>query len=519
MAIPLEPDDIIRSGGTGMDDIDKHKLTKTPFPRLAVFAAWGIIILGGVLRLRQYFSGRSLWLDEAMLALNIIERDVPGLFKPLGYEQGAPIGFLLLEKLAVTLLGNRELSLRLIPFLTGCLALVLFYLILRRILSPLGVLAALAMGAVAPQLIYYSSEVKQYSSDVCVTLLLLWLVLNVLEADEDKRLKHKIHLGLAGVLALWFSHPALFVLAAIGIVVFLADILRRDRRGTAHTLLMGTTWLLSFGVLYFVSLRELSNDHFLVEYWQDAFGLNPLAALLSLFPDPAGLSGSAPWLLAIALWGAVTLALKQSKFVGILILVFLFTLLASQMQLYPFAGRLMLFTVPLLFLLLGASVSWLARLSLRPAFVLFVGATLLAIWLLYPPALVSRDRFISPQYDEHIRPAMSHLSTQQQADDAIYIYYWSVPAFRYYAPMYGIPESRFVAGTDPDPDTVLAEINGLKTHQRVWIIFSHLTKKGLNKRNDILDALSLTGVQEDKFIVPGTNVFLYLYDFRAKGDQ
>jgi hypothetical protein len=58
---------------------------------------WLIIGLGIVLRLTQYVFNRSLWYDEANLALNIIDRSVLELFQPLDHDQGAPIGFLLLE--------------------------------------------------------------------------------------------------------------------------------------------------------------------------------------------------------------------------------------------------------------------------------------------------------------------------------------------------------------------------------------------------------------------------------------
>ncbi|MCX7754677.1 MAG: hypothetical protein N2117_05455, partial [Anaerolineales bacterium] len=88
--------------------------------RFLLVAAWGLIGLGLVLRLRQYLINRSLWLDEAMLALNILHKDVWGLLGRLDYEQGAPVGFLLLEKLVVTLLGDGERALRLLPFLAGC---------------------------------------------------------------------------------------------------------------------------------------------------------------------------------------------------------------------------------------------------------------------------------------------------------------------------------------------------------------------------------------------------------------
>jgi len=55
----------------------------------------GLILLGLVLRLRQYLLGRSVGLDEAMLALNIVGRDYAGLWKTLDYNQGAPVAFLL----------------------------------------------------------------------------------------------------------------------------------------------------------------------------------------------------------------------------------------------------------------------------------------------------------------------------------------------------------------------------------------------------------------------------------------
>ena len=62
---------------------------------------WLIILFGTLLRLTQYLSNRSLWLDEANLALNIVNRSFLQLLKPLDNNQGAPIGFLMLERSAV----------------------------------------------------------------------------------------------------------------------------------------------------------------------------------------------------------------------------------------------------------------------------------------------------------------------------------------------------------------------------------------------------------------------------------
>ena len=71
---------------------------------------WLIILFGTLLRLTQYLSNRSLWLDEAFLALNIVNRSFLQLLKPLDNNQGAPIGFLMLEKFLPEL-GGQDLLL------------------------------------------------------------------------------------------------------------------------------------------------------------------------------------------------------------------------------------------------------------------------------------------------------------------------------------------------------------------------------------------------------------------------
>jgi hypothetical protein len=94
---------------------------------------WGIVVaLGIILRLRQYFANRSLWVDEASLALNIVNRTFGALTLPLDYNQGAPIGFLFIEKFSVLILGNNEFSLRLFPLFSGLLSVYFIYRIVNE---------------------------------------------------------------------------------------------------------------------------------------------------------------------------------------------------------------------------------------------------------------------------------------------------------------------------------------------------------------------------------------------------
>ena len=119
--------------------------------------AWIIIGFGILIRLIQYLYNRSLWADEAVLALNIVNRSYLELLQPLDYDQAAPIGFLLVEKLAVQLFGNNEYALRLFPLFSGIISLLLFYQLAKRFIPKAAIPIALALFASLNYLVYYAS--------------------------------------------------------------------------------------------------------------------------------------------------------------------------------------------------------------------------------------------------------------------------------------------------------------------------------------------------------------------------
>jgi len=90
-----------------------------------------IIGIGVVLRLWQYGANPSIWVDEAALARNIIDRDLWQLLGPLDYAQVAPAGFLLAVKLTAVLFGISEYALRLVPIFAGVISPALFFFIAR----------------------------------------------------------------------------------------------------------------------------------------------------------------------------------------------------------------------------------------------------------------------------------------------------------------------------------------------------------------------------------------------------
>ena len=131
-----------------------------------------LIGLGVLLRTAQYAGNLSFWVDESALALNIIRKSYGELLNPLDYHQAAPVGFLLLEKYVSLHLGIGEYSLRLVPFLSGIASLPVFHALARKSLPKAAIPWALFLFAIAGPLVYYSAEMKQYSSDVLVTMVI-----------------------------------------------------------------------------------------------------------------------------------------------------------------------------------------------------------------------------------------------------------------------------------------------------------------------------------------------------------
>ncbi len=121
---------------------------------------YSLIGVGVVLRLFHYLANRSLWVDEAMLANNIVSRSFWQFLEPLDCNQYASFGFLVVEKLNVLLFGNTEYALRAFPLLAGILSLFLFYKVAKHFISPSAIPIALGLFVVSDRLVYYSSEVK-----------------------------------------------------------------------------------------------------------------------------------------------------------------------------------------------------------------------------------------------------------------------------------------------------------------------------------------------------------------------
>jgi hypothetical protein len=481
--------------------------------RAAGAAAWAAVAVGAVLRVAQYLSGRSLWADESFLALNILNRSFVALAEPLEHNQAAPYGFLALTKLAVTLFGQSEYALRLVPLAAGLASLVLVLLVARRVLRPWLVPVAVASFAVCDQLIYYASEVKQYSTDVAVTLAIVLLALHLLERPLTVRVAALA--ALAGAAAVWLAHPAIFVLAACGLALVRRPARPRDLLPLAG---IGAAWLASFGLFYFLSLEGMAENRKRQRFWGDAFMPMPpwtaewagwmKATTLQLFANPGGFD---PIWLAIALFavGCVYAAWRDWRRAAILLGPILLCLAASALRKYPFSSRLLLFVVPLLILLAVKGIEALAERTGRAGPVLAAAA---AVGLLLLPAVSAARHLIHPRTREEIKPVLAWVRDNRQPGDVVYLYYGAQYPMQYYATRYGFAPGDYTSGkiSRRNPERYLRDLDALAGNPRVWIVFSHpTTKRGLDEERYFLDHLDRLGTRVDELRVDGASGYLY----------
>jgi hypothetical protein len=464
--------------------------------------AQGLIAVGAVLRIAQYAFNRSLWLDEASLAMNIVGRSFQQLTQPLSYGQGAPLAFLTIEKAMTQVLGTGEYALRLFPLVAGLLSLWIFDRVARRVLLPAAHLFGLALFATLDPLIYFSSELKQYSSDVMVALLLLWMALHV----ERRRFDYAALLLATGVgaAAIWFSHPAVFVLAGIGSTWFVSRLRQKQWRGALALAGVGSLWVGSFVASYEVTLSNLIVSPELQSFWSNKFVLEGSATPGLSFLIHSDLA------LAIPMLTGVFLLRSRDQLRSMLVLPACFAFVAAVLHMYPFTGRLILFLLPLgLLLLARATIPVAARLngSVRNL------GTVLLVATLVPFFVTSGYRLFVPRVREETRTEIEWMSRRFQSGDLCYAYYATDTSIWYYAPRFGL-DATCISGVSSRENwsRYVDDLQHIPKARRVWVLFSHVhhDEHPLDERLFFLSELDRMGRRLQSH--EGLGAFTYLYD-------
>ncbi|MFI5455120.1 MAG: hypothetical protein ACHRXM_06675 [Isosphaerales bacterium] len=355
-----------------------------------------VLALGVLLRCTTYGENRTFWMDEASLWGNIKGKPILDFSEPLAGDQLAPLGFLIAQRALVRVLGTSRYVARLIPLVSGIVALGLLARLARRTLPRRGALVALILFAISDDLVYYSSEMKPYSLDLAVGLALSLAALGALEMPLSFR--RAAAMGIAALVAPWCSFASAFVVAGSGATLILFSLLCRRYRDAAVWVAISTGWGASFTLAYQASQAVLTPYTSMYKFWWFAFlpiwppSLDHLSRaagiLLEIFVNPLNVVGPTwPWVgvalpLSLVLAGGISLARRSWPAWAILVLPIALAMLASGMKRYPFHGRLILELVPAFFLLIAAGTERLRDLATGRARIGYV--TVLVLVLAYP---------------------------------------------------------------------------------------------------------------------------------------
>lgn len=490
------------------------------------------VLFGAIVRLVQYLSNRSLWEDEANLALNIVNRSYLELLQPLDDNQAAPPGFLFIEKFAIQTLGNSEYALRLFPLIAGIVSLILFYKLATRYSSTVAAPIAIALFACLKYTLYYASEVKQYSSDVMVALLLALLLIPL--RQQVLNWKQQWGLGLLGAAFIWLSHPTVFVLAGIEIGYFLITTSKQRWRILLNRLPLYLTWLLSFAGLYWLTIRNTLSNETLTDSWNTRYPNSLLDvswlfdAFGRFFYNPLGFLGITDGIAIVAfVIGCVAYYRRNRILLLVLTAPMIMTIVASYLEKYPFRERLVLFLVPFALLIIAEGVAFLLTQPRRYQPVLILGLFLLSA-IVVPPVLQAGHLLVRPTQIEEIRPVVAYVKAHQQPGDQLYVYRSGINQFLYYAPQFGYAPDNYVLGENSlatgsrrNPELSEAgvkrfrrEVRQLRRQgQRVWFVFCRASEV---EEQAFLSVMEPIGQQLDRFRQPNAIVYLYRLQKQAK---
>ncbi|MEX2590743.1 MAG: hypothetical protein WD334_11115, partial [Chitinophagales bacterium] len=332
-----------------------------------------MIFLIVAVRLKAFFHGSSLMIDEANVARNIAERGFLQLWQNLDYEQYAPPLFLTIVKISTLIFGMNEYALRLPALLASLLCI---YLIIRLCRHPglqlnnWYISIALVLFGSSYIMLMQSNMLKQYTTDA---MLALFFVLIAINSNYKQFFKASGILlwTIMGVLSIWSSMPVVFVLAAVGLYFFKQSVDAGEwKKFMLYFSFLTGVWALNFFLYFFFLLKSDAESSYLQNYhgqyfldyalWQKEAWIQNWKIIKGLINAYIGSSAIAiVWFLVLLAAGKIYLAKSKKGYFLLFLLPISFAALASFLNYYSFIPRLLLFSMPLIFVVLVLGFRWL----------------------------------------------------------------------------------------------------------------------------------------------------------------
>lgn len=344
-----------------------NKLSKILF----YFLSAVIIIAGIYLRVKTYLYDYPFWLDDIIYSLNIMNRKILELFQPLWYSYKAAPFFSIAIASIVKLFGYSTLNFRFIPQLASILSLFAFFIFLNIYLkNKMAILFGMFLFSMNYMLIGYSCELRNYSFDVLVCILLM-ISYRKITFKDISNLRILLY-SLLTVFLMLTSFPVMFTIPSIVIAKSI-----EEKYFNPKTLFILFSLACVCIYLYLID-RELYK--FMDNFWShpyysgfikpsfDSFigNINNMFIYQFISHEHPYWLEEAPsvfdnWIKLLKLFSlaGIILFFKERKSEGCLFLfIFLFVIMASVFKIYPLSQRHSLHIMPLLILLIAKTTDF-----------------------------------------------------------------------------------------------------------------------------------------------------------------
>ncbi|MFK7806712.1 MAG: glycosyltransferase family 39 protein, partial [Saprospiraceae bacterium] len=479
-------------------------------------------LLSALLRVLVYFQNRTLFLDEANLSRNVVEKPYGELFGALDYEQFAPPMYLVVVKAFVGILGVNEYALRLFSLLLGFGALYFFYRLGRKFFTDIGMLYAIALFGFSIYMMRYQTENKQYAGDVFFILLFIFSTWHF----KIKEYWQYGILGLVGALGIWFSMPLVFTLAAIGCYLLYENLIKADdlparKKAFAGLSLTSVLWLGSFALLFFINLKTSLDSKYLQDFHKHYYLKFPISQaninqcfsvwnsyLSSLVGELSRVRAWAEICILLGIWRLFRRDIGK----GILLVgPIAFCFIASMMGQYVLMPRVSLFMMPIFFLLIGfgAEFIYIKAVGLKSR-IKYLILPIMLFLAYYSLSVKTGVPYFFEEYEiATSRSILKKMSEHPENTLPLYVIHIAKPTYRFYTQLYDdrieIPSSSIQYGHWSDKLPELAKQWKAKGIDKIWIYDSHTWGGKLKQlKKDI------ASIGETETLIPGNHGNAYL---------
>ncbi|MCB1026117.1 MAG: glycosyltransferase family 39 protein, partial [Acidobacteria bacterium] len=396
------------------------------------------------------FQNHSLWEDEAYVAVDILNRSFKELFLNVSifpHQPNTPLLFNFILKIFHEIFGRSEISLRLLSIFCSCAALPYLFHFGSKYFNPRVAFIATLFLTFSPQHIQFSTEVKPYTLDVLVALFLLDFFLSYRHKAID--IRGVIKSTVIGIIFVWFSNISIILLTS-GTLFFLYKTIKDKNYQFIVKVFIGTGfWLMSYSAIYVASIKGMLTNQYMCRLWGDYIyhgGLFSIEYLkwisntfLGYFQKPFDHIFPQLPLIFVA-FGWIHLFRKRNNEAVLLSLVFIIPFVLSSLGKFPFTGRMLLFTLPVAFLMLSYQLDIVLSSRRRVYNLLgfcFIFITLYSFYV----------KFQGIQEMKNIRcearEAMAYFNTHYVEDDEIALNLGAQFMFLYYVPGQILLPSKF----------------------------------------------------------------------------